>query len=132
MLLDEIAQYLADNSIGTYDESAQDIFVGKMPEQPTNAIMLMTVPSPSPNRYLPNEELTFEVWCRDKSTLNGWNRLRDIHTLLHRKGNFALPSYYVYFAKSTDQIQDMDEDQSGHKLQKLPLQFLYRDLQAQS
>lgn len=131
MILDQVAQYLHDNNIGTYADNGT-IYVGNLPEQPTNAIMLVTVPSPSPSVDLPTESLSFEVWSRNESTVNGYAKLREVHRLLHRKGNYALPSYYVFATKSTDAIVDMDQDLQGRKLQKLPMQILYRDLQITS
>lgn len=132
MLLQDIAQLIQDAGIATrfnIDTQTGDMFVGEMPDQPDSAIMLVTVPSPSPNQDIPTEQLSFEIWSRDKSTLNGHNRLRNVHRQLHRKGNFQTASSYVYFIKSTDQVNDMDKDEKGRKLHKLPMQAHYRDLQ---
>lgn len=132
MILREIAELLDDAGLATLwngDTQTGNLFIGNLPEQPSNAILLLTVPSPSPSVDLPTESLSFEVWSRNKSTADGESQLRAIHRLLHRKGNFALPSYYVFAAKSTDAVTDMDQDQQGRKLQKLPMRVLYRDLQ---
>lgn len=131
-LLQDIAQLIDDAGIAQrfdFDTQAGDMFIGEMTDEPDNAIMLVTVPSPTPNDYIPTEQLSFEVWCRDKSALNANNRLRAIHRLLHRKGNFETQSAYVYFLKSTDQVHDMDKDEKGRKLFRLPMQAHYRDLQ---
>lgn len=124
MILQEIAQYLADNGVGTL---GTDFFVGELPPEPDNAIMVMSGSSDEPDRYLDTQYLSLDVWSRNKVTPDGYTKLNLVFALLHQKQNYSLPNYHVYFSHATGNIEDFDRDINGRKLHKLTLRFIYQN-----
>lgn len=129
-LIREIAGAIQTAGHGTLRTSGQpggDMFVGELPNEPDNAILLVTAPSDPPDQYLETQYLTIDVWVRNKSTQAAYVKLEDIYKFLHRKANFDLASYYVHFVHAVSSEDDMEKDASKRKLFRQSYRCIYRN-----
>lgn len=122
-LIDSICQLLEDENIGTM---GTDIFKGELPYDTDDCIALTFSPSPEPNKSIPYYEQTVDVWARSKLFDTGYNKLKEVMTLLHRKENYEVSGYYIYLSYSLGGIDDLDRDVERRHLFKLSLSFVYR------
>ena len=124
-LIKETSDYFQERGYGTVGST---IYRGELPASaPDNAILLVTAPSDAPDMYLETQYLTIDVWCRNKSTQAAYDTLENIFKGMHRRANFDLTSYYVYFVHATGDIVDFEKDAQKRKLLKLSLRFIYRN-----
>ena len=125
MILREIATLLQQSGIGTV---GTNIFIGQLPAKVENAIMLVAVPSPEPDKDTGIEYQNFEVWSRYKEYSDGYDKLQAVFDLLNRRDDYYLPSYEMYFTHALGRIEDLDRDIEGRKLLKLSFRVIYRQL----
>ena len=124
-LVKEVSDFFQERGYGTV---GTDIFRGELPPSaPDNAILLVTAPSDAPDLYLETQYLTIDIWARNKSTQNAYDTLETIFKGMHRRANFDLTSYYVYFVHATGDIVDLEKDAQKRKLLKLSFRFIYRN-----
>ena len=119
-----LADLIATTGVGTV---GTDIFIEKLVADPANAIMLVSITSPTPDLYLDTAYLDFEVWCRNESTKTASDNLTTIYNLLHRNHHITLGDYYIYFIHAQGSIDNFDEDNEGRKLFKQTYRAIYRD-----
>lgn len=125
MIIEDIADYLAANGIGTV---ATDIFIGEIPLDVNDAIALVYSPSPEPNKSIPYFVQVIDVWGRFTKAEVGYSRLQSIFDLLHRKANYDTGDFHVYLSYAMGMIQDLDRDSSRRKLFQLSISFIFREL----
>ena len=82
-LVENLATYLQSQGIGT---KASDIFVGLMPDNQDNAIMI-DQSGGVPEKYLPVRKSTVQISVRNTSYLTGLDKITTIYNLLHQKGD---------------------------------------------
>jgi len=102
LLLENIATYLASNSVGTL---GRDIFVGYMPESPPNVVVISPTGGQSPG--LDGKEYpSVQIMVRDTSSRNGLAKAENIRNLLHKRAEItqALRGYCVAEESSPLQI----------------------------
>jgi len=92
--IDDIAQYLQDNSIGTL---ATNIFKAYFPDKPDACIAILDTGGFEPDVYLPTGDPTFQIYVRSVDYTTGKAKVDAIVALLHRKTNSQLVSDGVYF-----------------------------------
>lgn len=80
--IDNVATYLAANSIGTV---ATDLFIGILPPTPDNAVMVDYTGGLEPDRYAPVRKLTVQTTVRNTDYDDGYDKIQAIFDLLHRK-----------------------------------------------
>lgn len=80
-LVDNLAQYLATNSIGT---EGTDLFIGVLPATPDNAVMIDQTGGVEPDKYLPIKQPTIQIIVRNKSYTDGLDKITAIYDLLHQ------------------------------------------------
>lgn len=129
LLLSNIADYLEDNAIGVV---GTNIFIEKLPADPANAILLVSVLSPTPDLYLDTAYLDFEIWGRNQSSKTGGDVLSNAYTVLQRNHHLTLGDYYIYFIHAQGGIENYDEDTEGRKLMKQTYRAIYRDMRTVS
>lgn len=125
MIIDEIATLLQQSGVGTV---GTNIYIGQLPQDVEDAIMLLAVPSPEPDKYTGIEYQDFDIWARFKTTDDAYNKLHEIFLLLDRRDAYTLPSYEVYFIHALGRIEDLDRDIEQRKLLKLSFRAIYRNL----
>lgn len=123
MIIEQLAEYLETSDVGTV---GADIFIGEIPFDKDACLSLIYSISPEPNKSLDVYEQTIDFWTRNKSAQAGYAKLVEVQELLHRKGNWELSSYHIYFSHSLGSIEDNDRDTERRKLYKLSMRFIYR------
>jgi hypothetical protein len=126
MIIEEVSQLLQTNGIGT---EGVDLFLGFAPATVDNCVNLVYSVSPEPHKTFDVYEQTIDFWSRNKSTADGYEVLKDIQALLHRKGNYDLENFHIYFSNSLGSIEDNDVDNEMRKLWKLSIRFIYRPIE---
>ena len=118
-------QYLDDQEVGT---KGTDMFVGELPKDVNNGVMIVAGASVNQNGYFDIRESNLEIWAINKSSNEAFAKLFEIQQAIHGNGNYAISGYWVYFS-GTSSIEDLDRDLMGRKLVKLNARIIYRDLQ---
>jgi len=124
MLIDDIASYLEDEEIVTV---GTDLFVSELPFDVSDCLALVLAPSPAPNQALAYYTQAIDIRARYANYEEGYNKLKEIFDLLHRKNNYTLGNYYVYISLAASLIQDNGRDIERRHLFQLSLEFIYRD-----
>ena len=114
-LIDEVAQYLAENEVGTLGSS---IFEGYLPEQEGTTIAVMNTGGLQPDIYLPTKEPTFQVFIRTNDYETGLTKLDLVRELLHQQNNVQLvdDGIYFYFIFATAEGGHVGRDDTGRDL----------------
>lgn len=131
MLAKEIAELLDEASIGifsTADPATRTIFVGEIPQDVTEGIMILMVPSPPPHQYIDTEYTVLDFWARSPHTDRAYNLLEQVFELLHRKYAYDTAHWHVFLSQALGSIMDVDRDGDGGKLVRLSVQFICRNL----
>jgi hypothetical protein len=123
MIIDELADYLETNDIGTVGE---DIFIGEVPAKTENSILLVSAVSPPPNASLKVYDQFVDIWAKFRKTDEAYQALENIMDLLHIKYNYSLGEYHIYFSNAQGLIEDNDRDLEGRKILRLAIRFIYR------
>lgn len=121
----EIAHLIQDAGIATLNT---DLFLGSLPENVTEGLTIITVPSPAPHKYVDTEDQVFDFKYTSPNDDTARTKLRQIYNLFHRKANYATNNFYIYFSNSLGQIRDNDRNQEGGKMLVLSIQYKYRNL----
>lgn len=123
MFIEEIADLLEDNSIGTV---GTDIFIGDLVIREDNGLYLINSPSPAPNEAIEIYEQVVDFWTRNSDSNTGYNVLKSVQNLLHKRSNYDLGDYRIYFSHNLGMIDDMDRDVEERKLYRLSMRFIYQ------
>ncbi len=116
---EELAQYLEDNTslvVGT------NLMIGEL-LRGVEGVFLTTSSGSEPDRYLPTFNETIDFWSIYKDSEDGYNILKTLYFLLHRREHYNLTSYHVYYSNALGQIADFDRDAEGRKIWKLTVDF---------
>lgn len=127
----EIAQDLEAHGIGIFSPANPDnrtIFVGEMPDEATEGIVLLPVPSPPPHQYIDTEYPIIDFWARSPHSDRAKALLRLVNETYHRRYGYSTTNWHIYFSRSLGSIVDVDRDAEAGKLYRLSVQFLCRNL----
>lgn len=124
MIIEEVAQLLQDEGIVTAD----NIFIGNLPDEPVNAILLTTGASLDQDKYIDVYNIVIDVWGRNSSFADGYDIVQEVFELLHRKSNFDLANYHIYFAQAIGSVEDLDRDITQAKLNRVSIKFIYKKI----
>jgi hypothetical protein len=125
----EIAHRLQSAGLGTvWNGTTGDIWVGDIPSEGGDVLMVMPDPSNAPDMELNTEYQTISFWTRYSNSKAGRDKLRQIYNLFHRAHHYDLDSYSVDYSHALGQVEDMDRDTEMRKLQKLSIRFIYHSL----
>ena len=116
---EELAQYLEDNTslvVGT------NLMIGEL-LRGVEGVFLTISSGSEPDRYLPTFNETIDFWSIYKDSEDGYNILKTLYFLLHRREHYNLTSYHVYYSNALGQIADFDRDAEGRKIWKLTVDF---------
>ncbi|MBU1110783.1 minor capsid protein [Patescibacteria group bacterium] len=111
-LIDNIADYLASNGVGTV---ATNIFVGTLPDSPDTCIAVLDTGGSQPDQYIPTKEPTFQILIRSTDYDLGKTKLDLIRSLLHQKSNlqFVTGGQYCYFVLALSEGGHIGRDLNG-------------------
>jgi hypothetical protein len=111
-LIDDVADYLASNGVGTV---ATDIFVGFLPEEPNNCVAVLDTGGSTPDAYIPTKSATFQVLVRSENYDVGKTKLNTIRELLHRKtnSNLGTGSNYLFYILAMSEGGHIGREENG-------------------
>lgn len=127
----EVAQDMAIHGIGVFgtgDESLRTIFVGELPIGLEKGIMVRTVQSPSPERYIDTERQVIEFISKGTHSDEARQLLRDVYDLYNRRYHWDTTNWHIYFSEVIGGIVDMSRNIEGSKMFRLSIQFISRNL----
>lgn len=95
-MIDEISEYLADNSIGT---EGTDLFYSVVPDGAdlTSLVAVLDTGGAMPDRDIPTKSPTFQIFIRSTTYDAGKTKLDSIRILLHQVKNTTLVDGGTYF-----------------------------------
>lgn len=125
MILKDIAEKLEDEGIGTV---GTDVFIGELPKNVENGIMLVSSLSSEQDKYVDIREAYIDIWVRNKSSEDAIAKLESIIDVLQRSANWQGDSNFVYFGSMMSDVEDLDRDIQDRKLLRLSMRFIYRKL----
>jgi len=97
-LIDDIAQHLHNQGVGSL---GTNLFKSYTPESPDACVTVLDTGGVEPDRDLPTEDPTFQVFIRSSSYAAGKTKLDAVRTALHQQENTQLglgssASYFYY------------------------------------
>jgi small basic protein len=125
-LIDDVAQYLQDQGIGTI---ATDLFKANMPDSPDDAIVVLATGGTVPDPYLPTASPTFQVYIRSSSYTAGDAKLQAVRAALHRQFNRLLvntSSIYFYKILAVSEGGHLGRDENKRETFSINFQCLTR------
>ena len=122
-IVSTITDYIDSNTTNT---KAVDLFIDNLPDTIDNGIMLIGIGGDLEKQYDLFEQ-KIEIWTRNKVTSDGFSKLGEILTLLHRKANISIDNAYIYFIQSTTNVESMGRDINGRSLHKIIVRVIYKD-----
>ena len=127
----EIAIDAQNNGLGIYatsDPANRTIFVGEMPDDIVEGILIVASASPPPHIYIDTEYKVIDFWSRSPHTDRSKALLRAVFELYHRRYHYTTDNWYVSFSEALGDIIDIDRDANSGKLFRLSVQFISRNL----
>lgn len=111
-LISEVAQYLEDNSVGTL---GTDLFAPYSPDVDGPLVAVRDTGGPEPDRYIPIENPTFQVFVRATTYALGESKLNTVRDLLQRQANVQLVSggIYIYYILATSNGGWIGKNEAG-------------------
>lgn len=113
---------------GTDDSADRNIFVGTMPVDVTEGIMLTMVNSPPPERYIDTEYQIIDIWVKSPKTDRAFDIMRSIYNAYNRRYHWNTDNWHVYFSDVLGSTYDASRNGEGSKLLRLSIQFMCRNL----
>lgn len=95
MIVDDVKEYLNDNI--TSLTKATNLFVGYMPDEVDDVVVVYNTGGAEPNKYIPTADPTFQVMIRNTDYVTGEELMDSITDELHQLTNQALTSGGAYF-----------------------------------
>lgn len=129
-LVYDIATDCHTHGIGIFATTNPDlrtIFVGEMPDELTEGIMLIPVPSPPPHEYIDTEYPVIDFWARSPHSDRAYQLLRLVFDLYQRRGAFDTANWHIYNSHALGNIVDIDRDAEAGKLFRLSVQYRCRN-----
>lgn len=80
--IEDVAQYLEDNNIGTFET---DIFVNQLINEPDNQVSVTQGSGAQPSTYVEVARPTVQILVRNTDYDAGWQKMLAIFGLLHQK-----------------------------------------------
>ncbi len=114
--IDDLADYLADQGIGTVTE---DIFVGSLPDTPDACIAIFQNLGREPSRYIPTADPDFQILVRTEADKHNTAEAKcaAIVAILHQLANTELQTggVYAYFIALRSEPFPLGPDSNGRQ-----------------
>lgn len=125
VVIDDVAQYLDDNGLGTL---AADIFKSFVPNTPDSCVTVLDTGGTKPDSYLPTKSPTFQIYIRSTDYSSGKAKLDSVRALLHQVANEELVSgqTYFYYILALAEGGHLGRDANGRDLFSINFQALTR------
>lgn len=109
-LIDDIATYLQDNSVGTI---GVDLFKSYAPDSGDNIVCVLDTGGLRPDIYIPTKEPTFQIFIRSSSFSSGKSKLDTVRSLLHQKKAVTYGSTFFYFIHAISEGGHLGRNERG-------------------
>ena len=125
VVIDDVAQYLDDNSVGTL---GTDLFKSFVPSSPDSCVAVLDTGGTQPDPDIPTKSPTFQVYIRNTSYSGGKAKLDTIRSLLHQASNVELVTgqTYFYYITAISEGGHLGRDENGLDLFSINFQALTR------
>lgn len=94
MIIEDLAQYLEDEGIGT---QGTDIFAGYFPDSVNTGLCVIDTGGVVADIDLPTRAKTIQIFVRGATYEDGQNLIDAVRDLLHQLANTQIGSYYFYY-----------------------------------
>lgn len=120
MIVDEIAEYLEDQGVGTVGD---DIFVGAQPTDPILCTIVKDTGGLPPDKYVPIKNPTCQIIARATTYLAAKNLVQASYDALVKKENFNLPNSdgsdddggtYIYWIEALQEPAEIGRDKNDN------------------
>lgn len=122
-IAEPIANFLEDNGLL---EDGTIIRISELPFDYDQVLSIIYSPSPVPNTAIDVYRQTLDFWVRFSNVKAGYNKLVEVLDLLHKKTNYKIDGFHIYFSLAQGMINDMGKDEERRQLYKVSLDFMYR------
>lgn len=112
-MIEDIAQYLADNSIGVYSDTGGTIFTSYQPSSPDSCITILDTAGTEPNEINGLHFPTFQVLVRNTDYVTGRTLFNLIKDLLHSTKNMTIGNTYFYYILLVTEGGHIGQDGNG-------------------
>lgn len=109
-VIDDIAQYLVDNSIGTI---GTDIFKSYLPDGANAGLAVLDTGGPMPDKELPTKSPTFQVFIRAATYTAGRSKLDSVRSALHQIKNTTIGNTYFYYVLAQSEGGHIGRNERG-------------------
>lgn len=125
VVIDDIAQYLATNGVGTL---GVDLFKSFVPSTPDACVTVLDTGGSKPDADIPTKSPTFQVYIRSTDYSTGKAKLDSIRALLHQVANQTLVANqtYFYYILALAEGGHLGRDANGRDLFSINFQALTR------
>jgi hypothetical protein len=127
----EVAIYCQAIGLGIFEpisNQTRNLYLGELPDDATEAIWMVEVPSPPPHEYVATEYTVIDFWARSPHTDRAHALLDDVFQALDRRVNYDTANWHISFSHALGSIVDADRDAEGGKLLRLSIQFYCKNL----
>ena len=132
MIKYSLAEFLENQGIGTRMAETGGIFVGELPLDKNNVVAVLNSPSNQPDKALDLYDQAIDFWGRFGKSDEGFTKMSALYDLLHKRQEYQITGFHVYFSHALDRVNDLGRDVQRRKLYKLPVRFIYRNLEEAS
>lgn len=122
--INNLVAFMVERNLGVPNVS---LYIGMLPTDASNAMFVVAGPSGAPNKYVDTLYYGVDVWARYNNYDDARNALQQVVNCFHRRANYDITDFHIYFSHMVSNIEDMDRDPEAGKLLKVGLNFIYRN-----
>lgn len=122
-IAESVVSFLEENKVLEDDTI---IRISELPFDYDQVLSIIYSPSPRPNESIDVYRQTLDFWVRFSDSKAGYNKLVQVLDLIHKKSNYKLDGFHVYFSLAQGMINDMGKDEERRQLYKVSIDFMYR------
>lgn len=109
-LIDDIAQYLVDNGVGTI---GTNIFKSYMPDTIDTGLAVLDTGGVQPDKELPTKSPTFQVFVRGADYITGRGLLDSVRSVLHQTVNTTIGNTFFYYIQAQSEGGHIGRNERG-------------------
>lgn len=128
--VEEMCQYIAQTIPGnrfTFGTGSDNLLIGEIVPG-TNGVFAVNSPTLPPDEYTAVEYYNLDFWAVNSNEAEGFEDLRIIYELLHRKVHYQTENFQIFFSHAIGQIDDLDRDGENRKTLRLGIRFITTNL----
>lgn len=122
-IAESLVDFLEDNGIFSDDTIVR---ISELPFDYDQVLSIIYSPSPRPNVAIDVYRQTLDFWTRFPDSKSGYNKLVEVLDLLHKRTNYKINGFHIYFSLARSMINDMGKDEERRQLYQVSIDFMYR------